>query len=251
VFESITAFSEGLRFHIRGIRFGFGNLSFLILSAVPFLITLALYIFGFYMFTLYADDLLRMVWRVETGESSTYVGWLYWTYVHVVKFLLYLIVLVVMFYTFVVLSNVLASPVHDYISTRYERMHYQDATHQQAASHAKGVLTVVKEEVKKALLMLVIPLPLLFVPVIGAVLSFIVAGIFLAWDYIDFSLSRDHPLLKDRIKAVWRHKFILLGFGCPLLIPFLGLIIMPFAILGSTKLYFDRMKKIPKMEKLP
>ncbi|MBW1859612.1 MAG: hypothetical protein JRI70_05910 [Deltaproteobacteria bacterium] len=34
----------------------------------------------------------------------------------------------------------------------------------------------------------------------------------------------------------------LLGFGCPLLVPFLGLIIVPFAILGSTKLYFETMK---------
>jgi len=178
------------------------------------------------------------------------VGWLYWTYVHVLKYLLYLIVLMVMFYTFIVFSNVLASPVYDYISTRYERIHYQDAHHKQAASPAKGVLTVVKEEVKKALLMLVIPLPLLLIPVVGTVLSFIVAGIFIAWDYVDFSLSRDCPLLKDRIREVWRHKLILLGFGWPLLIPFLGLIIMPFAILGSTKLYFDRMKESPKTETL-
>ena len=76
--ESITALSEGLRFHIRGIRFGFGHPSFLTLSIVPFLITLALYILAFYIFTLYADDLLRMVWHVEIGESSTYVWWLYW-----------------------------------------------------------------------------------------------------------------------------------------------------------------------------
>jgi CysZ protein len=247
MFESITALSEGWRFHIRGMRFGFGHLSFLILSIVPFLITLALYIFAFYMFSLYADDLLRMVWHVEIGESSTYVGWLYWAYLHVVKFFLYLIVLVVMFYTFIVLSNILASPVYDYISTRYERLHYKNALSEQAASPAKGALTVMKEEVKKALLMLVIPLPLLLIPVVGSVLSFIVAGVFIAWDYIDFSLSRDYPLLKDRIRAVWRYKLILLGFGCPLLIPFLGLIIMPFAILGSTKLYFDRMKEIPKI----
>ncbi len=242
MFESITAFSEGWRFHIRGIRFGIGHPSFLILSIAPFLITLALYIFAFYVFTLYADDLLRMVWHVETGKSSAYVGWLYGAYLYVIKFFLYLIVLVVMFYTFIVVSNVLASPVYDHISTRYEHLHYQNASPQQAASPARGVLTVMKEEVKKALLMLVIPLPLLLIPAVGTVLSFIVAGVFIAWDYIDFSLSRDHPLLKERIKAVWRYKLILLGFGCPLLIPFLGLIIMPFAILGSTKLYFDRMR---------
>ena len=248
MFESLRAFSEGWRFHIRGIRFGFGNLSFLSLSVGPFLMTLALYIFAFYMFTLYAEDLLRMVWYVETGESSKYMGWLYWAYLHVVKFLLYLIVLVVMFYTFVVLSNIVASPLYDHISIRYERMHYHNTPPEQAAPPAKGVLTVMREEVKKALLMLVIPIPLLFIPVVGIVLSFIFAGAFIAWDYVDFSLSRDYPLLKDRIKALWRHKAILLGFGCPLLIPFVGLMIMPFAILGATKLYFDRMKKTAKVE---
>jgi CysZ protein len=251
MFESLKALSEGWRFHSRGIRFGFGNLSFLSLSIGPFLITLALYIFGFYMFTLYAEDLLRMVWHVEPGESSKYMGWLYWTYLHMVKFLLYLIVLVVMFYTFVVLSNILASPLYDHISIRYERMHYHNAPPEQVASPAKGVLTVMKEEVKKALLMLVIPVSLLFIPVVGTVLSFIVAGVFIAWDYIDFSLSRDYPFLKDRIRAVWRHKAMLLGFGFPLLIPFLGLVIMPFAILGATKLYFDRMKETLKIETLP
>ena len=127
-------------------------------------------------------------------------------------------------------------------------MYYQNARPEQAASPGRGVLTVMKEEVKKAVLMLLIPLPLFFIPVVGAVLSFIVAAVFIAWDYMDFSLSRDCPLLKDRIKAVWRYKLILLGFGCPLLIPFLGLTIMPFAILGSIKLYFDSIKGTSNIE---
>jgi CysZ protein len=239
----LETFFEGWKFHMRGIRFGFSNLSFLALSILPFLITLALYIFAFYMFILYADDMLRMVWHVETGESSTLVGWLYWAYMHVVRYLLYLILLFVMFYTFLVFSNILASPLYDYISTKYERMYYQAGSPEQTALREKGILTVMKQEVKKAFLMLVIPLPLFFIPVVGAVLSFIVAAVFIAWDYTDFSLSRDCPRLKDRIKVVWQCKLILLGFGCPLLIPLLGLTIMPFAILGSTKLYFDRIRE--------
>ncbi|MBW1860064.1 MAG: EI24 domain-containing protein [Deltaproteobacteria bacterium] len=96
--------------------------------------------------------------------------------------------------------------------------------------------------------MLIIPIPLLFVPVVGTLLSFVVAAVFIAWDYTDFSLSRDCPLMRDRMGAVWRHKWSLLGFGSPLLIPFLGLVIMPFAILGATTLYFDRIKRAPGIE---
>jgi CysZ protein len=162
---------------------------------------------------------------------------------HVVRYFLYLILLVVMFYTFLVFSNILASPVYDYISTKYERMYYPNARPDTPAASRRGMLTVMKEEVKKALLMLVIPLPLFFIPAVGPVLSFLVAAVFIAWDYTDFSLSRDCPLLKDRIKAVWRYKVFFLGFGCPLLIPFLGLTMMPFAIIGSTKLYFDRIRE--------
>ncbi|MBW2259073.1 MAG: hypothetical protein JRF18_01285, partial [Deltaproteobacteria bacterium] len=74
MFQSFTAFSEGWRFHVKGIRFGFSHPSFLILAVLPFLITLTLYIFAYYMFIHHADDLLQMVWHPETGESSWLVG---------------------------------------------------------------------------------------------------------------------------------------------------------------------------------
>lgn len=242
MFQSLRAFSEGFRFHRKGIRFGFSHPSFLILSVLPFLVTLVLYIFAFYMFVDHADDLLQMVWQPEAGESSWIVGWLHWAYIHIVKWILYIVVLIIMFYTFIVLSVVLASPVYDFISTKYERVYYQDALEGEATTSGKGLLTILKEELKKAVLMLIIPIPLIFVPVVGTLLSFLVASVFIAWDFADFSLSRDSPLLRDRMRAVWQHKWSLLGFGSPLLIPFVGLLLVPFAILGATTLYFDRMK---------
>ena len=246
--QGLRAVSDGWRFHIKGIRFAFQHLSFLALSALPFVIALCLYVFAFYLFTRYADNLLGILWHLESGESSRYVGWLYWAYIHLFKVLLYIVVLVVMFYTFIVLANILASPVYDYLVSRYQRTYYPDAYAAQAISPVKGILSVMKEEVKKAALMLVIPLLLLLIPVIGPLLGFVVAALFIAWDYVDFSLSKDYPLLKDRIKALWRHKAFFLGFGCPLLIPLLGLVILPFAILGATRLYFDRMRKAPEIE---
>jgi CysZ protein len=241
--KDIRAFSEGPKFHIQGIRFALKNPSFLALATLPFVVTLSLYVLGFYWFTGHTEDLLRLFWHVDPGESSRYIGWLYWAYVHVVKWILYILVMAVMFYTFVVFSNVLGSPVYDHISTKYERIYHRSSNRGETISPARGILAVMKEEVKKAVLMLVIPLLFFLIPVIGAFLSFVVAAIFIAWDFVDFSLSKDCPLLKDRIKALWRHKYHLIGFGCPLLIPFVGIVILPFAILGSTKLYYDRMRE--------
>lgn len=237
----VKDFSQGLGFHVRGVRFGLKHPGLLGLAVLPFLMTLVLYIFAFHLFTLYAEELLKTIWSMDPETSSRYVGWLYWIYIHILKYFLYLVALVVMFYTFIILSNILASPFYDRIATKYERNHGTNRRSADQTDRDRGILSVMKEELKKAVFMLIIPLVLLFVPIIGGVLGFLVAAVFVAWDYVDFSLSRDHPALKDRLRRLWRHKSILVGFGFPLVIPFLGLILLPFAILGSTLLYHEKM----------
>lgn len=239
-----------MSYHAKGIRFALKNPPFLFLSIIPFVITLALYAVGFYIFTLHADSLLNMIWSVDTSQSSRYVEWLYWAYVHVVKFFLYVVLLVIMFYTFIVFSNVLASPIYDYICTRYAKLYHNRSREAEGGSFAKTVLKSMAEEGKKAVFLLFVPLFLILIPVVGALLGFIVAATFMGWDYVDFSLSKDCPLIKDRVKMVWRYKFYFCGFGCPLVVPFLGLIFMPFAILGSTKLYFEKMEQTRGIDSL-
>ena len=238
MFNTVKAFSQGPKYHLEGIKFGFKNPYFLAVSGLPFLVTLFLYVFGFYVFSAHVDSLLDLIWQVDPGESSKLVGWLHWIYTHIVKFFVYIIVLAVMFYTFVICANILASPFYDHISTKYQRM-FHGGDSAQEASATRGILTIMKEETKKAVFMLIIPVILIFIPVIGSVIGFVVAAIFIAWDFVDFSLARDCPLFRDRMKALWKHKFRLLGFGIPLLVPFVGIIVLPFAILGSTKLYYD------------
>jgi CysZ protein len=161
---------------------------------------------------------------------------------HIIKFVLYVLLLVVMFYTFIILSNIIASPVYDHISSRYERVVIRGdkSTEDSLNSH---MLRVIWEEAKKALFAIAIPLLLILIPVIGPILSFITASVLIAWDYVDYSLSRKTPFFKDRFQLVWGHKMTFLGFGIPLVIPFLGLLVLPFAILGATILYHEILSK--------
>ncbi|MBW2264582.1 MAG: EI24 domain-containing protein [Deltaproteobacteria bacterium] len=239
--KAVRDFSAGFGFHIKGIRFAWKHPSLLGLALLPFMVTLCLYILCFYLFLHNADDLLRLAWDHDPGNSSQYIGWLYWIYLHIVKYLLYAIALIVMFYTFILFSNILASPFYDHISMKYETDHYH-SKEKTGVPLGKPIFVVMKEEVKKVTFMLAIPLVFIFVPIIGGFLSFLVAAVFIAWDFVDFSLSRDCPLLKERIKRVWQYKFLLIGFGSPLLVPFAGLLILPFAILGSTRLYYEKIK---------
>jgi CysZ protein len=238
--QTARTFPEGARHHLKGIKFGLKHPSFLALAALPFIATLLLYVIGFYLMHTRVDSMLEQVWQIDPEKSSRLIGWLYWTYTHIVKFFVYIVVLAVMFYTFIVFANVLASPFYDHISEKYQRMFHSNQDRLQVSSGNRGIVSIMKEEAKKAVFMLLIPLFLIFIPVIGSILCLVVAAVFIAWDYVDFSLSRDHPLLRDRMRTLWRHKFLLMGFGFPLLVPFLGILVLPFAILGATKLYYDR-----------
>jgi CysZ protein len=246
MFRPVTGFFKGFLFHPKGIRFGLQHGSFLLLSLFPFFLTLLLYGIAFYVFTLYVDDLLRAIWDLDPDKSSVYLSWLHTSYYYVTTILLYLIVLVIMFYVFIILVNIVASPIYDRVSTKYGRIRHLEMGLEPATSPGLGIPKVIKEETKKALFMLALPLFLLFIPWIGGPLAFITAAVFIAWDYTDYSLSKDHPFLKDRVRIVWRYKFHFLGFGFPLLIPFVNILMIPFAILGATKLYYDEIKVCPK-----
>lgn len=243
MFHAMGAFAQGLAFHKKGILFGFKNPSFLGLALLPFVTTLVLYGIGFYLFSSHADSLLNHLWHPDPGQTSSFVGWLYWAYLHIVRFFLYGLLLVVMFYIFIVISNILASPVYDRIAVKYERLQCSIDLKSASESPGQGVLTIIKEELKKAVFALAIPLVLLFIPVVGAFLGFLAAAILITWDYVDYSLSKERPRFKSRLQAVWHHKFSFLGYGAPLVIPFFGLLILPFAILGATILYHETMKE--------
>ena len=244
MFQLIAAFSRGVGFHKKGVLFGFQNPSFLLLSMLPFVITLFLYGIGFYFFSENVETWLQRLWHLDPGRSAGVMGWLYWAYIHVVKFLLYCLLLVVVFYTFIVISNIVASPFYDFISTKYEKQTLVGGVESESylTISASSVIRIVFEEVKKALFAAAVPIGLVFVPMIGPVLSFFSASVLISWDFVDYSLARRSPFFSSRLKAIWRHKFFLFGYGCPLVIPFLGLLVLPFAILGATILYHEVME---------
>jgi CysZ protein len=233
-------FSQGLGAHLAGIRFVFGHTSYLPLLLVPFCLTLLLYSAGFYVFTLYDDQLLKAIWDPATTEASGLMATLHWLFVHLLKMILYVLLFAVMYFGFMVVANILASPLYDYIAGRIGR-HESHAALRPGPESEIGIPRIVLEELKKACFVLLLPLLFFFVPVIGAPLSLVFAMLLLAWDFLDFSLSRDEPRFGPRLRYVRQHPFMLLGFGLPLLVPFLHILLYPFAIVGSSLLYQKRL----------
>ncbi len=233
-------FGLGLGAHLKGMRFAFANKGYLPLLLLPFFLTLILYSAGFYVFTLYIDQLLNFFWTPAATEATGFMASLRWLYVHLLSAVLYILLFAIMYFAFMIIANILASPLYDMIAGRIGRRNEYKALRPAQESDI-GILRTVLEEIKKAVFVLALPLMLLFIPIIGAPLSLLLAMILLAWDFLDFSLSRDDPSFAGRLRFVRKHSSLLLGFGAPLLVPFMHIALYPFAILGASLLYQEKL----------
>lgn len=230
----LTAFPRAVLAHVRGIRFAFAHKGYLLLALAPFVLTLVLFAAGFGLFASSGDRVLAFFWSPEAAPAGGALGALYWLYVHVAKYLLYLLAATLLYFLFMVTANILASPLYDVVAGRMLAS---------ARGHAAGESlpwwAVMLEELKKAVFVAAVPVLLVFVPVVGQFLAPVVAAAFLAFDFLDMAFCREEPHFATRLRRAAADPLTLLGFGAPLLIPIVNIVLFPFAIFGATLLYLD------------
>ncbi len=230
---------RGFGAHMKGIRFAFGHPSYLPLVLIPFFLTLILFSVCFYLFTDNANSILAYFWDPANPETGMFWTALHWLYTYIFKYILYLTLLLVMYFLFMVVANIIASPVYDIIAQRISKIDPYAAARSGIAEEEAGILKTIIEECKKAVFVLIVPLVFLLIPLVGPVLSVVFAMLMLGWDFFDFSLSRDKPTLKGRLGYIRKNFFLMLAFGSLLFIPFVHFILYPFAILGASVAYQD------------
>lgn len=236
----LTAFPKGLAAHVRGIRFALAHKGYLGLCAVPFTLTLTLYGLGFWVFASQSDHLLAVLWSPDAAAEGL-AGALAWVYFHVVKYLLYALAFILMYFCFMVTANILAAPLYDHIAGKLLA---------QAGLGRIGpelsVWRLIVEEAKKAVFVLALPLALMVIPVLGQLLAPAAAAMLLALDFLDYPYCREEGRFGQRLKTLGKRPLLLLGFGLPLLIPFLNILLFPFAILSATLLYLETTGRAPR-----
>lgn len=238
--QLIRNFISGFAAHLTGIRFAFSNPRYIPLLLIPFCLTILLFTLGLWTVGHYADAILGYFWKVDPAAAGATTSIFYWLYTHIVKYLLYIFVVAGMYFAFMVVANILASPLYDSIVSKIRALPRYAALHAGDAPEI-SLLRMVLEESKKACFVLLLPLPLLLVPVLGPPLAAALAMALLAWDFLDFSLAKDAPTFKARGGYVAKNASLLLGFGVLLFVPLLNILLYPFAILGATLLYEERL----------
>lgn len=226
VLTSVSSFFDGLKKYPEGVGWLFKNPKYMFLLFLPTVIGLFLFSYGWSLIFSYHGEILEYLYPAKPENFF----WLILFYIGQV--FLYLGIAISMVLLLFLITNIIAAPIYDVVSVAVEKKIAPDQFEE--ISLLKSLL-LIKEEIKKALFILVITVSLLFIPVIN-VLTFPVAAFFLAWDFFDYPLARRGFSFRQRLQYASKNLFALVGFGIWLSIPFVQFFLMPLAVSGGTML---------------
>lgn len=206
--------------------------------AIPAAINLLVFIATAALLVLNADWF--MFDRPVAGPWYYYVLLvLWWVY----RLILYPLLIVLAYFLSMMLASIFAGPFNDKLSEKAERVFMGVAPTPEAAGWkglvvggAKGVLMAAATTIPRVILVLGLGL----IPGVGPILAAFVGGYFVAVEYCDYALERRGYGVHRKMRTIWKHRRMALGFGVGanllLIIPILNFISMPIAVIGGTAL---------------
>lgn len=246
---------EGLGYIASGLSYFFSHRSLWKFSLLPLLINLlslilmvSLYlhyfgeIFAFISSPLGSIDIIdpqAWYWHVADGAL-----WFVRNLLMVFFFVIALVVIVVMAYF---LSSFINSPFYEMMAEKILIMEglMQDVPFS-FSNFKKNLFHSLKIETLKLIFFVSISACLIllsFIPVLGTLFS-ILGFFFAAWTFAfglcGFPLMLKRTPFRNMLRWGLSNKMILIGFGLPAMVPFLGMIIMNFQVVGGTLLYIKK-----------
>jgi len=202
------------------------------LALIPLGITVAAYLLVLGLAAFYTDDLLATVWQ----KPDNWLVYLWYVVVPVI----YLALMAILALLFVSIAGVISGPF-------YEEMVLYVLRDRSVGLAPAGILKGAAYEIGRTLFFLIPALvcgALALLPVIG--LPFVVAGALIGW--LGLASTAINPALiltghgfVDQLRFPPRSLLAMLGAGAvvwaSLLVPLLGLLAVPAAVVGLTELY--------------
>jgi CysZ protein len=152
-------------------------------------------------------------------------------------------VLVLGVFTFTAACFILAGPLYEWLSAAVERRATGEV--REAPFSIRGMLVDILRSIVHAVAILAIEIcvliaALVFVPV-TTVLALMLSAVLLSVEYLDYPMGRRRMALREKASFARRHLWELLGFGLPLLfglmLPFVGIALLPIGVAGGTLLF--------------
>ncbi|ATH06607.1 hypothetical protein BIY24_01250 [Halobacteriovorax marinus] len=211
-----------------------------LLSCIPVCVGIIAY---YYLGSYFYQDLLE--WgnelvkkQISSSEMLKYISWLFTAVLSVILYFL-------VSWTFVLFVSIVASPFNDIISGRVEKaLLGQVPQDLNSEKFFKRVLSVLKNESKKILLIIFLSILSFFIGLFFPPISFAISALLLAVSFLDYAWSRKELTFGDCVTNIRKSFLTYLVTGCAFMalfsIPVINLFVLPFAVIYYSVLFYSK-----------
>ena len=235
-------FLSGFLLPLTGGRVLLRHRSLLGVALAPLVLNIVLYGGALWLVSQYYEQWFGLLWPAPHA-------W-YWQLGYVIlRFGVFLVLLAGLLFSFVVVGTVVAAPFLDLLSLRVEQA--VQGPHGLVTEYSHSWLRESVRALGHGLLlggMWLALFPLSFLPGLGHMLWLGASWLLLAYNFAAFAFVRRPWSFREQWRRLGQEWATTLGFGaavfCSLLIPLLGLVLLPLATIGGT-LLVRRLDVIP------
>ena len=229
----LREFREGVFIYLKGLRWAKKNPFYLMLLFIP--AVFALFVLGASWGFLFSYQKTLFEWLIFQKPEGYLMAALYY-FLRAVSYLVSFIAGVLFF---LLVSNVLAAPLYDYVSLKVEENLIGRKPEEPSLLES---LRLIREELKKSLFIFIASTVLLLTPGLN-LFSPVATAFFLGSSVYDYPLARRSWTFRKRLLFNIRHGASIIGLGMWLCIPLLQFLLMPLAVIGGTMLATEHLKQ--------
>jgi CysZ protein len=241
----MKSFLDGISYNFKGLKMGLKTPRLLLLGIVRFAVLVMVSVLAAIFILDKYQDILTLMWQRPVNL------WLVWVW-HLVSWVLALLLMgIAAVIGFLIAQILFSAVIMDWMSQITERHRTGFLKSPPNMATLTYFFYLLRQEIPRAVIPIVISLLFLtlgwftpFGPVL-TILSPLAVGVFLAWDNTDLVPARRLVPFSERLRFLRSHLAFHLGFGVPLLIPVLNLLLLSYAPVGATLYYVEKIDPAP------
>lgn len=222
----VNELRRGVASYPQGMRWLAGHRRYFLLLLVPTVVAWGVFFGGIGLFFSHQETVFSWIFFSEPDS------WWWLPLYYLGKLFVYIATLGVFAVASFLLLNVVSAPFYEIVSVAVEK-DVNDGKVEEISLWASFLL--IGEELKKALFILAVTIGLWLIPGVN-LFSIFASAFLLGWDFCDYPLARRGWKFRRRLEFVIRDFWAVMGFGLWLMIPFVQVFLIPFAIVGGTLL---------------
>ncbi len=229
---------NGLKYNIQGLKLGLKTPKLLLWGIFRLAMVILLTIASAWIILSYHNEIINTIW---VRPESAWILWLW----YLLSWLLSLVLIGVSTVISYLVSQILFSVVIMDLMSRITEKNITGNVEESNMPVFKLFIFLIKQEIPRTIIPLIISLLLMLgslTPLgpVFAILSSIIAAIFLAWDNTDLLPARRLLSFQERLNFLKKSLLFHIGFGLPFLVPLVNILFLSFAPVGATIYHLDK-----------